>query len=76
MVYNDGNSSKRGIDGGGVGGVSGKNIYKKRAELVLVSPSDLYSELNSISVDVSRLSFYSTSHCLPITFYLLFLRGL
>ena len=76
MVYNDGNSSKRCIDGGGVGGVSVEDIYKKRSELVLVSPSDLYSELDSISVDVSRPSFYSTSYCLPITFYLLFLRGL
>ena len=77
MVYDDSNSGKRGVNGGGgVSGVSGEDIYKKRAELVLVSLSDLYSELDSISVDVSRLSFYSTSHCLPITSYLLFLRGL
>jgi len=77
MVYDDSNSGKGDVDScGGVGSVSGEDIYKERIKLVLVSLSDLYSELDSISVDVSGPSFYSTSHCLPVTFYLLFLRGL
>jgi len=50
--------------GGGVGGV---DVYKGRAEPVLVSLSDLYSEDNSISVRDSRPSsspaYTATNYC-------------
>ena len=40
--------------------VSSENVYKERAEPVLVFPSKSYSELDSISVDTSRHFSYST----------------
>ena len=40
--------------------VSSENVYKERAEPVLVSPPKSYSELDSISVDTSRPFSYST----------------
>jgi len=39
-------------------------VYKRRVELILVFPSNLYFELDSISVSISRLFSSSTSHCL------------
>jgi len=50
------------VDGGG--SMGSKDIYKGRAELVLVSPSDLYSDDNKISVCDNR-----PSSCLIYTFY-------
>jgi len=50
-------------DGGG-----GENVYKGRAEPMLVSLSDLYSEDNSISISNSRPSsnpaYTATNYCL------------
>ena len=43
------------------------NSNKKRAEPVLVLLSDLYSELESISVNTSGLSSYPASHYLLTT---------
>jgi len=42
----------------GCGGGDGKDIYTGRADPMLVSLSDLYSEDNAISVGDSRYSFY------------------
>jgi len=70
-VYND---SKREVDSDG--SVGGENVYKGRVEPVLVSLSNSYSELESISVDISGLFSYFTLHCLLTTFYLLSLREL
>ena len=63
-MYDGSNNSKREVDGD-------ENVYRGRAELVLVSPSDSYSELESISVGASGPSSCSTLHCLLTTFYLL-----
>jgi len=41
------------VDDGGADGVEDEEIYKDRIELVLVSFSDSYSELDLISVDAS-----------------------
>ena len=41
-------------DANGNSNVDGKNVYKERAEPVLVFLSNSYSELDSISVYVSR----------------------
>ena len=46
-----------GDDDGG-GGESGDDVYSGRAEPVLVSLSDLYSEDDAISVGDSRYSSY------------------
>jgi len=44
-------------------------MYKSKEEKpVLVSLLESYSELNAISVNASRYSFYSTSHCLLTTY--------
>jgi len=44
-------------------------MYKSKEEKpVLLSLSESYSELNAISVDASRYSFYSISHCLLTTY--------
>jgi len=43
-------------------------IYKERVVLVLVSFSELYSELDLISVSVSRPSSCPTSHHLLTTY--------
>jgi len=45
-------------DTNGDSNVDGKNVYKERAEPVLVSLSNSYSKLDSISVYVSR--FFSS----------------
>jgi len=71
MVYNDG---EREADGSS--SVDSEDVYKERVEPVLVSSSDLYSELESISVDISGPFSYSTLHYLLTTFYLLSLREL
>ena len=70
MVYDIGDSDERNVNGGG--GVGGENIYKGRAEPVLVSLSDSYSKLNLIFVGISRPSSCPTSHYLLTIFYLLF----
>ena len=44
-----------GDDGGGVGG---EDVYNGKAEPVLVSVSDLYSDNDAISVSDSRYSSY------------------
>jgi len=49
------------------GGISSVNIYKESIEPVLVSLSNLYSLLKSISVSISRPSFYPTLHFLLAT---------
>lgn len=41
------------------GGIDGNNIYTRRIELVLVSSSELYSKLESISVSANGPSSYS-----------------
>jgi len=41
--------------------VDNNEVYRSRAELILAPLSDLYSELDSISVNISRLSSSSTS---------------
>ena len=46
-----------GDDDGG-GGEDGDDVYNRRAEPVLVSLSDSYSENNAISVGDSRYSSY------------------
>jgi len=44
-------------------------MYKSKEEKpVLVSLSESHSELNTISVDASRYSFHSASHCLLTTY--------
>ena len=76
MVYDGGDNSKREIDGGGI---SGEDIYKGRTESVLVSPSDPYSELDSISISIiSRFSscpilHYLTTYCQDYRKWTLFL---
>ena len=65
-MYDGGNNGERGVDG-----VDSEDVYKERTEPVLVSLSDLYSELESISVSVSRPSSCPTLYCLLTTFYLL-----
>ena len=69
-MYND---SEREIDGGSI---DDENVYKGRVEPVLVSFSNSYSELESISVDISGPFSHFTLHCLLTTFYLLSLREL
>jgi len=54
-------------DNGG-GGVGGINIYKESIELVLVSLSNSYLLLESISVSISRPSSYPTLQFLLATF--------
>jgi len=50
------------------GGVGGEDIYRGNKEgLVLASLSDLYSELETISVSISGPSSCSTLHCLLTT---------
>ena len=56
------------MDNNSSGGVEGEDVYKGKAKPMLVSLSKLYSELELISVDVSRLSFCLSSHCL-LTIY-------
>ena len=54
-------------DDGVRGGRIGNGVWcKKRVDLILNSLSNLYSELDAISVDTSRPSSYSTLYCLPI----------
>jgi len=47
--------------------VGGEDIYKERAELVLVSSSNSYSKLDLISMCVSRFSFSSALYFLLTT---------
>ena len=49
------------------GSVYNEDVYKERAESMLVSSSDSYSELDSISVYVSRSSSSPVSHFLLTT---------
>jgi len=58
MLYWGGESMGDGDDDGG-GGEGGNNVYNGRAEPVLVSLSDLYSEDEAISISNSRYSSYS-----------------
>ena len=55
MLYEGGESMKGGDNGCG-GGVGGDDVYSGRAELMLDSVSDSYSEDDSISVCDSRPS--------------------
>ena len=55
MLYEGGESMKSGDDGCG-SGVGGDNVYRGRAEPMLDSVSDSYSEDDSISVCDSRPS--------------------
>jgi len=57
MLYWGRKSMGDGDDDGG-GGEGGDDVYIGRAELVLVSPSDLYSEDEAISISDSRYSSY------------------
>jgi len=66
MMYDDNNNSKR-VDNDG-GGVGDDEVYRERVELVLVSLSDLYSELDLISVCVSKFSSSFISYFLLTTF--------
>jgi len=43
-------------DNDGGGGIDDDNVYTRRIELVLVSSSELYSKLESISISTSGLS--------------------
>ena len=56
MLQEGGESIGDVVDGGGGGGVGGEDVYSGRAEPVLVSLSDLYSEDEEISVCDSRSS--------------------
>ena len=69
MVYNNSDNGERNIDSDS--GMGDKDVYKERAEPVLVSPSNSYSKLDLISVGVNGPSSCSISHCLLTTFYLL-----
>jgi len=60
MLYCGGKSMGNDNDDSSGSGISSEDVYKERAEPVLVSPSKLYSELDSISVDTSRPFPYST----------------
>ena len=57
MVYDGSDNGKREVGGG-------EDVYREGAELVLVSPSDLYSELESISIDASGPFSCSTLYLL------------
>ena len=65
-------------DDEGGGGDSGKDVYNRRAEPMLVSLSDLYSEDNSISISDSRpsssLAYTATNYCLKKSVYDFVLR--
>ena len=65
-MYDSSNNSER--DNSSSGDVSNNEVYKESVELVLVSLSNLYSLLKSISVYVSRLSSYPILHFL-LTIY-------
>jgi len=60
-------------DGGGGGGDGSEDVYKERAEPVLVLLSDSYSEDNSISVCDSRPSsspaYTATNYFLSTDYY-------
>jgi len=58
MLYWDGESMGDGDDDGG-GGEGRDDVYNGRAEPVLVSLSDSYSEDEAISISDSRYSSYS-----------------
>ena len=47
--------------------IEGKNVYNSKAEPVLVTFSDLYSELDLIFIDVSRFFSYFTLYYLLTT---------
>ena len=66
LLYNSGNLIKESVRNSG-SSVEGNDVYEKRVDPALNFFSDLYSLLNSISVDVSKLSSCSTSHCLLTT---------
>ena len=70
MMLYEGRKSINDADGGG-----GKNIYKGRAESMLVSPSDSYSELDSISVGIRAESngLYLFFSLIFISFYFSFI---
>ena len=57
MLYEGGESMGVSNDDGG-GGEGGDDVYNRRAEPVLVSLSDSYSEDDAISVGNSRYSSY------------------
>jgi len=65
IVYSSGESSESDNEDGGR--VDWGNIYKKSAKPVLVLPLDLYLLLKSISVGISRPSFYPILYCLLST---------
>jgi len=56
LGYGGGESIGKGDDDGG--GEGGKDVYNGKAEPVLVSVSDSYSEDDAISVGDSRYSSY------------------
>jgi len=61
-------SSDSVYDGGG--GIGDDDVYKERAELMLISPSGSYLLLNSIFVSVNGLSSSLVSYyLLTIYFY-------
>ena len=76
MVYDGGDNSKREIDGSGI---SDKDVYKGRTESVLVSSSDPYSELDSISISIISgfsscpILHYLTTYCQDYRKWTLFL---
>jgi len=65
MVLYEGEKSMDDADGGG--SIGDEDIYKEKVEPILVSPSDSYSELDSISVCVSRSSSSPALHFLLTT---------
>jgi len=66
MVYNSNDNSERVNDSGG--GVSNDEVYRERAEPMLVSLSNSYLKLNSISVCISGFSSSPTSYFLLTIF--------
>ena len=65
MVLYEGEKLMDDTDSGG--SVDNKDVYKERAESMLVSSSDSYSELDLISVYVSRFFSSPASHFLLTT---------
>jgi len=67
MVVMNGSDDKS--DGGDINdnSIGNDDIYNRRTELVLVSPSNSYSELDSISVSVNRSTSSSALYCLLTT---------
>ena len=66
LLYNSSNLIRESVRDSS-SSIEGDNVYERRVDPALDFPSDLYSLLNSILVDISRLSSCPALHCLLTT---------